>query len=75
MKSQLFSAPFTQKSVAEAVRSFASVANKEGSQISDYPNDFRLYRIAEFDEESGRVTPLADPQDLGAAADFQKKKS
>lgn len=72
MKAQIFFKPNCVATLADALRSFELVANESDNLISQFPNDFRLYHLADFDTSTGEVTPL-DPKDLGAAADFKRR--
>lgn len=51
----LFSTPFFHKSVVEAVRDFVHAASVADSPIALYPDAFKLFEIATFDEESGLI--------------------
>lgn len=72
MKAQLFAQPFAQRTKAEAMRAWDAVANGANSQISDYPNDFRLYCLASFNVETGVLDVYPRPEDMGSAADVKK---
>lgn len=73
MKAGIYHRPFFQQTKAEAMRSFELTANEGDHIISKFPNDFRLHVIADFDTDTGRITPLSDYEDLGSAADFKKQ--
>lgn len=73
MKASIYLRPFFQQTKAEAMRSFELMANEGEHIISKFPNDFRLHVIADFDTDTGRITPLTDFEDLGAAADYKKQ--
>lgn len=63
--------PNVQKSVADALRSWETIANEKGNMISSFPHDFRLLHLADFNSETGELSVLSQPSDLGSAADFQ----
>jgi len=69
VKAGVFHRPFIFKSVAEATRSFAVTASEGDTAIQRFPHDFRLKQIADFDDETGVLTPIVHV-DLGSAADF-----
>jgi len=54
-KAKLFSPPFFVKNVMLAVRSVNGAATEPTSQLAKFPNDYSLYRICNFNEESGDV--------------------
>ena len=54
-----FSEPFQAPDDAVARRYFGMIVNGSGSNVMNYaPADFDLFAIAEFDTESGQVTPI-----------------
>lgn len=75
MKAGLFFPPNCSRSIPEAIRNFESVANKGDNLFSQYPNDFRLFHLADFNEETGAISILEHMSDLGAAADFIRPQS
>lgn len=73
MKAKLFLQPTFQRSVHDATRSFEVIVNEPDNMISKFPDDFRLYQIGEFDQDSGVITETNPPLDLGAASEFKKR--
>lgn len=73
MKAQMFLEPRFQRSIADALRGWEVISNEGESMISRFPNDFRLYCLADFDSSTGRISIFDDPQDLGSAADFKRR--
>lgn len=74
MKAQTFNRPNSANSIPDMVRSFEMAINDGESIMSRFPNDFRLFHLADFNIESGEILPLHTPTDLGSAADFVKVK-
>lgn len=81
MKQQLFSVydaaakmflePFDARTIEEAMRRFrATVNHPEKSLISKYPEDYTLFHVGEFDQETGVLRPLDTPHSLGVAVTF-----
>lgn len=62
LKAQEFSPPFFQKNDRLAMRVVTESAKGNGSMLSAYPDDFMLYRIGDFDNESGMITCDNRPQ-------------
>lgn len=52
-----FSCPFTASNEAVAKRQFSGCVNSVGNVIHDYPEDFQLWDVGEFDTESGNLLP------------------
>lgn len=64
----LFNPPFSARSDAEARRMFALLANEPGL-IGSAPEDFRLVKLAEFDDSNGALV-THEPKNLGRAVEF-----
>lgn len=54
-KSQVYNPPFYQKNAGEASRSFSKICQDPQTLINQFPEDFVLQQIGEFDDESGIV--------------------
>lgn len=64
-----FSEPFFAPSVEFAIREFRRAVNSEGTQVSKYPEDYTLFVVGEFDQETGKFVPQ-EPTSLGVAITF-----
>jgi len=71
IKSQTYSDLKQAPSTANAIRQFTSLCNNKDSEESQYPNDFKLFELGEFDKQIGQFTIYPEPQDLGPAANFK----
>lgn len=56
IKADRFQAPATVQHRMQALRSFQSEANtqREGNVLQQYPEDFELWQIAFYDDETGK---------------------
>lgn len=61
-----FLQPFFAPTVEFAVREFRRAVNEEGHQFNQYPDDYTLFHIGEFDQSSGALAGAA-PRSLGIA--------
>ncbi len=70
-----FQTPTAQVNDAVAVRGFASAVINSDSVLFTHASDFALYKVAEFDADTGRITPLDLPVELiqASAALLQKE--
>jgi len=50
-----FLRPFFCRSDAEAIRAFTDTVTDPGSLLNKHPEDFSLFVVGDFDEETGRV--------------------
>lgn len=67
-----FMRPWVAETHGMATRLFASnVANPE-SMMHQYPEDYTLFYIGEFHEETGNVVAV-NPENLGLASQYIKK--
>lgn len=74
-RAECYNTPFFQKSHGDAERSFMSLAQDDKSLISQYPEDFDLYFLGEYDDISGKVKTLDTPQHLLKAATIPSKNT
>ncbi|AXH75340.1 MAG: nonstructural protein [Microviridae sp.] len=51
----LYGKPFFVRTTAEAIRSLTDEANNTESSINKHPEDYDLYQIGTFNEETGEV--------------------
>lgn len=64
-----FQTPAIQINDAVAVRGFASAVVQSDSVLFTHARDFALYKLADFDADTGRITPLDLPVELMQASD------
>lgn len=67
-----FQSPAAQVNDSVAVRGFQSAVVNSDSVLFTHSKDFALYKVAEFDADSGRITPLDMPVLLIEASDCLK---
>lgn len=63
-KADVFNTPFFQKTHGEAERSFKQLIQDDKSMLSKYPEDYDLYFIGEYDDNTGKLVTLDTPQHL-----------
>lgn len=67
-KAEFYYTPFAQKTHGEAERSFSDLASNEKTSIGQHPEDFDLYYLGEFDDQTGKFQPTDSPQHVVKAA-------
>lgn len=72
-KLAVFMTPFFAKNVAVALRSFSDLVADSRSVVAQHPDDFFLYQLGEFDEDSGHITSC-EPDQVAKAVDFVPPK-
>lgn len=70
---KLFLPTFEARTIEEAIRRFRSTVNHAESNISKYPEDYTLFHLGEFNQESGELLSLPTPHSLGLAVTFLEK--
>lgn len=56
---QAFNPPFVCQADAAAIRDMKQLVNKEDTRLSQSPDDYELYCIAMWDDQSGAMEPCA----------------
>lgn len=67
-KAECFHNPFYQATHGEAERAFRTAVNDDKTTINKYPEDFDLYYLGEYDDNTGKMQPLDTPQHIIKAA-------
>lgn len=57
----------------EARRLLSDVVADGQTPMSKHPEDFRLVRIGEYNDNSGALSPLAQPEFIADAMEFKAK--
>lgn len=55
-----------------AMRAWQDAANDKSMNIGKHPADYTMFHIAEWDDETGQITMLKAPINLGCALEFQR---
>lgn len=65
--------PFFAPANGAAIRSFLDASANPDSPLSKHPQDYRLYRVGAFDDNTGMFTPEA-PVLLSSGAEVKPRK-
>lgn len=74
LKSEAFLPPWTAATQGLAFRSLADVVNgapNPGDPVVTHPEDFELYRIGLFDEQTGAIVAVEKPVLVCSCADLK----
>ncbi len=66
---EAFMRPWCAQSEGAAIRSFSDMVNGSGDLVSEHPEDFTLFSLGSFDEQSGAVK-AHEPRSLGNGSMF-----
>lgn len=70
-KAEVFNTPFFQKTHGEAERAFKRLTADQQSMIAQYPEDYDLYYIGEYDDQTGKLITIDSPQHLVKAVQLK----
>lgn len=70
VKADMFAPPFFMQTVAHAQRAFTATVNDKESAMSQFPEDFKLCLIGEFDQAQGLMIS-EPPRSLGFATEYK----
>lgn len=67
-----FLPPWHASTLEVALRRFRATVNAhtEANPIAEYPEDYTLFHLGEFDQATGETRPLPTPHSLGVAITF-----
>lgn len=72
-KGDFYDRIFLQLTHGEAERTFTTIANDPKTPIGQYPEDYDLYFLGEFDNVTGIITPVV-PQHVIKAINVPKPR-
>lgn len=67
-----YTRPLYHRNAAEAIRGFEAECNNPESQLNKFPQDFTLFEIGEWDDETAILTADIAHVSLGNALTFIK---
>lgn len=70
-KTNAYMQPFFAVTAGAAIRSFSDAISDQTTMLHKHPEDFHLFHIGAFDDETGSITPM-DPVALGNAAQYKE---
>lgn len=74
-KAQNFTAPAMQFTREVALRTWANEINspeQARTPAAQNPEDFTLWHIADYDADTGIITPITPPQQIAVASDLKR---
>lgn len=72
-KAEIFNMPFYKHTHGEAERDFQRLVNSDDqSNIKSFPEDYDLYYIGLYDDQTGKIEPLDTPQHIVKAVQLVK---
>lgn len=68
LKARTYDNPFPHENHETALRAFHQAAKSTDNFLSQYPEDYMLMFVGEFDNQTGRYINVENPVSLGTAA-------
>lgn len=76
VKGGYFMPPFVTKSIPTAIRSLTDeVQTQEKSMLHRFPNDYQVYRLGQFYEDSGIIDILQSPELICEVSELAQPKA
>lgn len=72
-KAEFYAPPFVKMSRGEAERDFQTLVRDEKSKIHMYPEDYDLFELGTYDENTGKIVPHDTPRHMMKAIDLKQK--
>lgn len=63
-KAEIFNTPFYAHTHGEAERQFQRLAKDQTSMLSQFPEDYDLYHVGEYDDQTGKIETHDSPQHM-----------
>lgn len=73
-KVEAYLQPFFSPSNGAALRAFTDIVNDPNSQFSKHPEDYTLFVIGEYNDETAKISSLSALQSLGLALEFKNSE-
>lgn len=74
LKGEIYNAPFFQRSHGEAERNFASLSTDGKSMVAQHPEDFDLYYLGLYNDQTGKIECLDTPQHVIKAVNVKPRQ-
>lgn len=71
-KVEAYMQPQFYRSKGEALRAYESAVNSKDTQFNTHPEDFTLFYIGEYDDQTATLTQPKTPESLGVALEYKK---
>jgi len=71
VKAKAFGSPFFMHHNGLALRAFSDLCADDKTAVFKHPEDYKLYCLGEFDDCSGALVSLPQPEFMSNAVDFK----
>jgi len=74
IKAETYGSPFYLSQDGQALRAFGDLVGDEKTSIHKHPEDYQLFKLGTYDDNSGRHTALDVPKYMSQGVDWTEKK-
>lgn len=74
VKAQMYNAPFFMPSVGMAIRAFSDLVNDAQSMVAKHPEDYQLFEVGGFDDNSGEASSVTPVKFISSAVECVVRK-
>lgn len=71
-KTEIFSQPMYFVTPGVAIRTFGDEVENSNSNLSKHPEDYAMFKIGTFDDNTGAIEQEPQPLQIALAMDFKK---
>lgn len=75
VRAEMYGPPISVAHEVEAKRAFTQIVNEPGTPVSQYPEDFKLVFIGEFNDATGVISGVPVPETICFGNDVLRKVS
>lgn len=68
-----YSQPFYSHTNGSALRAFSDHVNDPNSNVNKHPQDYSLFHLGSFDDQTGALSPVT-PSRIGTATEYKTKE-
>lgn len=72
IKAGAYNPPFFKHTDGEAQRDMTTAVNDPKTQVNMYPEDFQLFHVGKYDDQTGVFTPLDTPRHIIDASQLKR---
>ena len=72
-KVEAYMTPFFMHSKGQAIRSFMDTIADSNTQFAKHPEDFTLFLLGDYDDQTGKFVMSATPMSCGTAVELLPK--
>lgn len=74
-KVKAYMQPFMAQTNGQALRMFADTVQDDKTVINKHPEDYTLFALGSYDDQTGKYENLETPQSLGVAIEYKGEQS